>query len=36
VILIAADAINRAKSTENEAIVGVLEKTNLEVTTRTG
>jgi branched-chain amino acid transport system substrate-binding protein len=33
VILIAADAINRAKSTGNEAIVAALEKTNLEVTT---
>ncbi len=33
VVLIAADAINRAKSTNNEAIVEALEKTNLEVTT---
>jgi len=33
VILIAADAINRAKSTGNEAVVAALEKTNLEVTT---
>jgi branched-chain amino acid transport system substrate-binding protein len=33
VILIAVDAINRAKSAENEAIVAALEKTNLEVTT---
>src|SRR4030043_1428705 len=33
VVLIAADAIHRAKSVENEAIVGALEKTNLEVTT---
>lgn len=33
VILIAADAINRAKSTEKEALVAALEKTNLEVTT---
>lgn len=33
VVLIAADAINRAKSTDNEAIVEALEKTNLEVTT---
>ena len=33
VILIAVDAINRAKSTANEAIVAGLEKTNLEVTT---
>ena len=33
VILIAADAINRAKSTDNEPIVAALEKTNLEVTT---
>jgi hypothetical protein len=31
--LIAADAINRAKSTDNEAIVAALEKTSLEVTT---
>jgi len=35
VILIAADAINRSKSTDNEAIVAALEKTNLEVTTGT-
>lgn len=35
VILIAADAMNRAKSTDNEAIVAALEKTNLEVTTGT-
>ncbi|MEW6375993.1 MAG: ABC transporter substrate-binding protein [Thermodesulfobacteriota bacterium] len=35
VILIASDAINRSKSTENEAIVKALEKTNLEVTTGT-
>jgi len=35
VILIAADAMNRAKSTENEAIVAALEKTSLEVTTGT-
>jgi branched-chain amino acid transport system substrate-binding protein len=35
VILIAADAINRAKSTENEALVAALEKSNLEVTTGT-
>ena len=33
VLLIAADAINRAKSTNNEAIVDALEKTELEVTT---
>ncbi len=33
VVLIAADAINRAKSTNNEALVDALEKTNLEVTT---
>ncbi len=33
VVLIAADAIARAKSTHNEAIVEALEKTNLEVTT---
>jgi branched-chain amino acid transport system substrate-binding protein len=33
VILIAADAIHRAKSTDNEPIVAALEKTNLEVTT---
>lgn len=33
VVLIAADAIARAKSTNNEAIVEALEKTNLEVTT---
>lgn len=33
VVLIAADAIARAKSTENEALVSALEKTNLEVTT---
>ncbi|HSB07192.1 MAG TPA: ABC transporter substrate-binding protein [Thermodesulfobacteriota bacterium] len=33
VVLIAADAISRAKSVENEAIVAALEKTNLEVTT---
>jgi len=33
VILIAVDAINRAKSTDAEAIVAALEKTNLEVTT---
>ena len=33
VILVAADAINRAKSTDPEAIVAALEKTNLEVTT---
>lgn len=33
VVLIAADAIARAKSTNNEAIVDALEKTNLEVTT---
>lgn len=33
VILIAADAINRAKSTKNDAIVEALEKTELEVTT---
>lgn len=33
VVLIAADAINRAKSTGNEAVVAALEKTNLEVTT---
>ncbi len=33
VVLIAADAINRAKSPGNEAIVSTLEKTNLEVTT---
>lgn len=33
VVLIAADAINRAKSTNNEALVEALEKTNLEVTT---
>jgi branched-chain amino acid transport system substrate-binding protein len=33
VILVAADAVNRAKSTNNEAIVTALEKTNLEVTT---
>ena len=33
VILIAADAINRAKSTDPEALVAALEKTNLEVTT---
>ena len=35
VILIAADAINRAKSTDPEALVAALEKTNLEVTTGT-
>jgi len=35
VILIAADAINRAKSTDNEALVSALEKTSLEVTTGT-
>jgi branched-chain amino acid transport system substrate-binding protein len=35
VILIAADAINRAKSADNEAIVAALEKTSLEVTTGT-
>jgi branched-chain amino acid transport system substrate-binding protein len=35
VILIAADAINRSKSTDAEAIVAALEKTNLEVTTGT-
>jgi len=35
VILIAADAINRAKSTDNEALVTALEKTSLEVTTGT-
>jgi branched-chain amino acid transport system substrate-binding protein len=33
VVLIAADAINRAKSTDAEAVVAALEKTNLEVTT---
>ena len=33
VVLVAADAINRAKSTDSEAIVAALEKTNLEVTT---
>lgn len=33
VILIAADAINRAKSTKNQALVEALEKTELEVTT---
>jgi len=33
VVLVAADAISRAKSTNNEAIVDALEKTNLEVTT---
>jgi branched-chain amino acid transport system substrate-binding protein len=33
VVLIAADAINRARSTTNEALVEALEKTNLEVTT---
>ena len=33
VILIAADAINRAKSTKNDALVEALEKTELEVTT---
>lgn len=33
VVLIAADAINRAKSMNNEALVDALEKTNLEVTT---
>lgn len=33
VVLIAADALNRAKSTDNEALVSALEKTNLEVTT---
>jgi len=33
VLLVAADAINRAKSTANEALVDALEKTNLEVTT---
>jgi branched-chain amino acid transport system substrate-binding protein len=33
VILIAADAINRAKSVESEALVAALEKTDLEVTT---
>lgn len=33
VILIAADAINRAKTTNNEALVEALEKTQLEVTT---
>ena len=33
VILIAADAMNRAKSTDNEALVAALEKTSLEVTT---
>lgn len=33
VVLVAADAIARAKSTNNEAIVDALEKTNLEVTT---
>jgi len=35
VVLIAADAIQRAKSVENEAIVAALEKTSLEVTTGT-
>jgi branched-chain amino acid transport system substrate-binding protein len=35
VILIAADAISRAKSTDPEALVAALEKTNLEVTTGT-
>lgn len=35
VVLVAADAINRAKSTDSEAIVAALEKTNLEVTTGT-
>ncbi|MGQ9509971.1 MAG: ABC transporter substrate-binding protein [Thermodesulfobacteriota bacterium] len=33
VILIAADAINRAKTTNNEDLVEALEKTHLEVTT---
>jgi branched-chain amino acid transport system substrate-binding protein len=33
VVLVAADAIARAKSVENEALVNALEKTNLEVTT---
>ena len=33
VVLIAVDAIARAKSTENEALVNALEKTSLEVTT---
>jgi len=33
VVLVAADAISRAKSTDAEAIVAALEKTNLEVTT---
>jgi branched-chain amino acid transport system substrate-binding protein len=33
VVLLAADALNRAKSTDNEALVSALEKTNLEVTT---
>ena len=33
VILVAADAINRAKSTDSEALVAALEKSNLEVTT---
>ena len=33
VVLIAADAIARAKSVENEALVNALEKTNIEVTT---
>lgn len=33
VVLLAADAIARAKSTENEALVNALEKTSLEVTT---
>jgi len=33
VILIAADAINRAKSTDPEAVVAALEKSKLEVTT---
>ncbi len=33
VILIAADAINRAKSTDAEKVVAALEKSNLEVTT---
>ncbi|HSR10618.1 MAG TPA: ABC transporter substrate-binding protein [Thermodesulfobacteriota bacterium] len=35
VVLVAADAINRAKSTDPEAIVAALEKTSLEVTTGT-
>jgi len=33
VVLVAADAINRAKATDPEALVAALEKTNLEVTT---